>query len=185
MNIDKLLPIIEGILFLNGDDGVDIKDIFSVIDGINKKDILNGLKLLEEKYNDNNHGIKIVSFAKTKYRITTRIEQYPYYVKLRKINVSKKLSKSTMEVLAIIAYKFPITKSKIEKIRGVSSDHIIYKLKDLDFIKECGRSNEIGSPKQYTITENFMKKFNINSIDELPKINLNFNLNVNNDLYEK
>ncbi len=174
MNKEKLIAIVEAMLFISGDDGVDI-EIFKKKLKLSTSEVKNLLIIINEKYKNNNHGITINSYAKTKFRITTLPEYYEYLENIKNEDKTKKLSQSNLEVLSIIAYKGPITKIDIEKIRGVNSDYIINKLKELELISEFGRKNDIiGRPFIYKITEKFMKEFNLNSLSELPKIDMNF-----------
>jgi len=80
------------------------------------------------------------------------------------------LSESALEVLSIIAYKQPITKSEIEYIRGINSDRLIYQLMDRLLVEEKGRLEKVGRPKTYGTTDIFLRNFNLKSLKDLPQI---------------
>lgn len=168
---NKKLAITEGLLFINGDEGTTIEDIMVVLELENETEVEDIIKSLKEKYkNDLQSGLDIQKFAGNKYRLMTRKEDADYYVKLANVKTEAKLSSASIETLSIIAYKGPISKPEIEDIRGVNTDSIIYKLKLRNLITEAGKSDAIGKPMLYKVTDDFMKYFNINSLDELPKL---------------
>ncbi len=173
MNDIELVSIIEGMLFINGDEGIDIKQIEKILQ-ISSTRIKSLILLLKEKYKLNKHGLTIQLFANSKFRLTTLLEHHQYYLELQKQSENyKKLSQPSLEVLSIIAYKGPITKMEIEKIRGVNSDYLVNKLRDLEFIKEL-KTNLPGRPISFKVTSKFMKIFNLKSLNDLPKIDFEF-----------
>lgn len=169
---NKFLPVIEGMLFINGDEGIKIPEVASLLK-IKIKDLKLLLKKLDEEYIKNNHALKLIFFAEKYVRLTTRKDEYDYYVKLRTNalkNKTRKLSQASYETLSIILYNGPATRYDVENIRGVNSDSLIYRLKHLGLIKEHSRAETIGRPILYVVTDVFMKNFNINSFNDLPKI---------------
>ena len=112
--------------------------------------------------------------------MTSNPECFDYVKELITIENEKKLTTAAIEVLSIIAYKQPVTKIEVDSIRGVNSDNIIKKLLLLDLIEERGRLDRVGKPYLYGTTDNFLYKFGLKSLNELPDLesddvkNLNF-----------
>ena len=164
MNIGAL----EGILFVVGEEGITKEKLMDIL-GVSEDELLNLIDELSKSYESINHGIRISKFGES-YKLVTKKEHKEYYQKLIDDNYDKTLSSSALETLAIIAYNFPITRSKIEEIRGVNCDYQIRKLMSLDLIKEEGRSSLPGKPMLYGITDSFLDYFGISKIEDLPKI---------------
>lgn len=104
------------------------------------------------------------------YQFATRKEYGELLQQTYKSKIRKRLSQASLETLAIIAYKQPISKPEIEKIRGVNSNEIVNSLIDKSFVQISGRSEEIGKPLLYSTTKDFLKTFGLNSINDLPKL---------------
>lgn len=158
---------LEGLLFIVGDDGISkdrIKEIMEIDD--NKLEEL--IESLKEEYSNNNRGIAIEEFGEN-YKLTTKKEHNEYYQKLVNVSSSDKLSQSSLETLAIIAYNSPITRNDIEEIRGVDCTYVLRKLMFLNLIKECGRSELPGRPILYGITDQLLDYLGVKSIDDIPK----------------
>ena len=172
MNLDeqKYQAIIEGILFLTGDDGCDLKTIAKIIDkpmNFTKTTIEQMAKAYDE---DLSKGIHIVCLG-LKYKFATK-EIYRTYFEKMVDQVQNNLSNAALEVLAIIAYNQPITRAKIEEIRGVSSDSVVKKLQARALIKELGRDDSAGKPILYGVSEEFLDAFNLASLEELPDLEI-------------
>ena len=118
--------------------------------------------------NENLSGL-IIKKYENKYQFSTRSDHEKYISNIVKKS-EKNLSNSSLETLSIIAYKQPITRAEIDKIRGVKSQSTIDSLLDKKLIKENGRLDKIGKPIIYVTTDSFLKYFNISSLDQLPKI---------------
>ena len=103
-------------------------------------------------------------------QLTTKSSMYEYLVKIAKTPRKMVLTDTVIETLSIIAYKQPITRLEIEKIRGVSCDHAINKLLEFDLITELGRMDAPGRPLLFGTTEQFLRCFGVGSIEELPEI---------------
>ena len=123
--------------------------------------------MMEER-NENLSGL-IIKKYENKYQFSTRSEHEKYISNIVKKS-EKNLSNSSLETLSIIAYKQPITRAEIDKIRGVKSQSTIDSLLDKKLIRENGRLDKIGKPIIYVTTDLFLKYFNITSLDQLPKI---------------
>ena len=151
------LGVLEGLLFVVGEDGITIEEIIKLLD-ISKEDALN----LIEKY-------KI--YLGNKYKLSTKEEHKKYYELLIDESISSSLTQTALEVLAIIAYNEPITVGNIDEIRGVSSRDMVRKLLYKGLIDIAGKSDLPGKPMLYRTTNKFLDYFNLSSITELPELN--------------
>lgn len=171
MDFKKQVAITEGLLFVNGDEGASIEDLQFILETTDETLINQIIGFLVEKYeNDETCGISIQKFNKTKFRMVTKKENAEHYQKLSNIKTEAKLSTASIETVSIIAYRGPITKAKVEKLRGVNCDTIFYKLKLRNLIQEAGKSEEVGKPTLYKVTEDFLKYFNLTSLEDLPEL---------------
>lgn len=161
-------PILEGLLFLVGEEGIDITGIKNILE-ITEGETVTLLKELKKDYEEQNRGITIKKLGGL-YKLTTKEEHKKYYTKLTEIANIKNLSQSALETLAIIAYNEPITRHEIDELRGVGSAQMIRNLVAKDFIKEVGKSDKIGRPTLYGITSQFLDYFGLESKENLPKI---------------
>ena len=163
-NSEKLTNIIESILFVSGQQ-VAVADIAEKL-SITEKDIMSAVKKLQsDKYSENS-GIQLMVFNKK-----LQFSSNPAYADevsavLNPIK-EKELSKSMLEVAAIIAYKQPVTRIDLEEIRG-NSEYAVQKLLELGMIEPVGRKDAVGRPVMFGTTDNFLKRFQISSLDELP-----------------
>lgn len=177
----NLLGVLEGLLFVVGDEGVTLKDICDVLN-IKEEQAKELLVALKKEYENDNRGIKI-SFLGETFKLTTKKEHKEYYQKL----VTTKediLSQSQLEVLAIIAYNEPITRIEIDEIRGLSSAYIVKKLLSKDLIKVVGKSDLPGRPNLYRTTREFLDIFGLASLNDLPEI-VNIETNEEENLFQK
>ena len=162
-NSEKLTNIIESILFVSGTQ-VAISDIVGKIDAT-EKEINEAVSRLKEKYSGDS-GIQLLQFNKK-----LQFSSNPAYADdvsavLNPIK-EKELSKSMLEVAAIIAYKQPVTRIDLEEIRG-NSEYAVQKLLELGVIEPVGRKDAVGRPVMFGTTDKFLKRFQISSLDELP-----------------
>ncbi len=162
----NLKAVLEGLLFVVGDDGLDLDEISRVLE-ISKDDVKELIKELQTDYQSDSRGIRI-DFLGDKLKLTTKKEHNMYYQKLLTTEDNNTLSQAALETLAIIAYNQPITRVKVDELRGISNNHIIRKLVAKGLIKESGRSNMPGRPILYETTSEFLDYFGLSSIDELP-----------------
>ena len=163
------LGILEGILFVVGDEGINLKNLCEVMN-IDIEEAKALLLKLKESYESDERGIRI-SYLGDAFKLTTKEIHKEYYQKLVENPETNTLSPSTLEVLAIIAYNQPITRVEIDTMRGVSSNHIIRKLVAKGLIKEAGKSKMPGRPNLYRTTSEFLDCFGLSSLNELPEIN--------------
>ena len=157
----------ESMLFVWGEP-LDVK-IAAEVFNINWKDAYDYLKELQAEYEQEGRGIQIREIDKT-FQFCTNPENSEYIERLCTPVKEKKLSQSALEVLAIIAYKQPVTKGEIESIRGIKCDRVIEGLVRKDLIIETGRSAGIGRPILYGTTPAFLKNFGFKDLKDLPEI---------------
>ncbi len=161
--------VLEGLLFVMGEDGLSLDQIEEVLD-ISSDEAKELVSELKEDYMDENRGIRI-EFLGNRFKLTTKEEHKEYYKKLIENPITNKLSQAALETLAIIAYNEPVTRVKIDNLRGVTSSQLIRKLVAKGFVKESGRSDLPGRPILYETTNEFLDYFGLSSIDELPDMN--------------
>lgn len=162
--MDNLENIIESLLFLSGE-AVDIKDIIAKTDAT-KKDILQAAQALKSKYSGAS-GIHILHFN-DKLQFSSNPEYVDIVDAVLNPIKERELSKTMLEVCSIIAYKQPITRLEVEEIRGVNSDYAIATLHKRNIIDIVGRKDTIGKPLLYGTTDEFLKRFQISSLNQLP-----------------
>lgn len=162
------LAVLEGILFVVGDEGISLDSICDIMT-INKKEAQELLKNLREEYNKENRGIRI-SFIGECFKLTTKQEHKEYYQKLITTKGSNNLSQAALETLAIIAYNQPITRIEIDELRGIASVNMIRKLMAKDLVKISGKSNLPGKPNLYRTTSEFLDYFGLATISDLPEL---------------
>lgn len=176
----KLKAILEGLLFLVGDDGLTVEQASKSMD-ISTKKAEQLFDALQKEYVDDSRGFEIERYG-SRYRFLSKAFVHEAAKKLFSIDKISKLSNAALETLAIIAYKQPITRVEIEEIRGVGADVMIRKLEARGLIKEEGRSDAPGRPFLYSVTDEFMDAFKLLSLDELPDLP-EFNKDSNDDLF--
>ena len=168
MEIEKLQGIIEAILFTMGD-SVELGKIAAAIehDEDTTKKIIHNMM---DRYEQENRGIRIIELEDS-FQMRTKKEVYEYLIRIAKQPKKYVLTDVLLETLSIIAYKQPVTKLEIEKIRGVKSDHAVNKLVEYGLAEEVGRMDAPGRPLLFGTTEEFLRRFSVQSLDELPVIN--------------
>ena len=169
MNSNKLLSRIEALLFVAGDEGMTIKQLAQYIE-VEQMDIEAGLSELQSQYNeDEKRGIALKQLAGT-YQLTTKPEVNDTLKKLIENPTNQVLTAASLEVLAIIAYKQPITRAELENIRGVKSERPIAKLVSRALVQEVGRAEGTGRAILYGTTKEFLNYFGLKNIKELPPL---------------
>jgi len=173
--------ILEGLLFVVGDDGLTLKQISELLDeDIDTcKEILLSLK---QSYEAENRGIRI-SYLGDVFKLTTKKEHKDYYQKLIVNPNTNTLSQAALETLAIIAYNQPITRIEIDELRGVNNTWLLRKLVAKGLIKEVGKSTMPGRPNLYGTTSDFLDYFGLSTIKDLPKIEPKKEEKVTGDLF--
>ena len=174
--------ILEGLLFVVGEDGLSFEQIQDVLD-IELDEAKQLILELKEDYQKEDRGLR-VDFLGNRFKLTTKYEHREYYQKLIENPLTNTLSQAALEVLAIIAYNEPITRVEIDKTRGVGSTQIVRKLVAKGFIKEVGRSELPGRPILYKTTSEFLDYFGLAQIEDLPKMEeVNIEEDLETDLY--
>ena len=177
MLLDEIKKIIEALLFMKGEEGLNI-EYFSTFMEVEPHEAENMLNVFCEEYNKFNSSLIIKKFGTT-YKMLIRDEMAEI---IKKAVISKnlvKLSKASLETLAIIAYNQPITKIQIDKIRGVSSDSILHSLVSKELIVSNKTLDTIGKPKLYETTDLFLDVFGLESLEQLPKSEIVTNEQIN------
>lgn len=164
MKIADIARIIEAVVFVSGD-GVD-RDEFKRLYDLSDKELNKCLDILREKYNEDS-GINIITY-KNKIQFCSNPELVDKVAEILNPIRERSLTKSALETVAIIAYKQPITRAEIEQIRGSSSDYAMQLLQSNNLIEVVGRKDTVGKPLLFGTTENFLKRFELESIDALP-----------------
>jgi len=158
---------LESLLFTWGEP-LDVK-VAAEVFNVHWKEVYDYFKELQEEYEQEGRGIQIREINKS-FQFVTKEENADYIQRLCTPVKQKRLSQSALEVLAIIAYKQPVTKGEIEAIRGIKCDRVIEGLEKKELIAEVGRSSGIGRPILYGTTNTFLKNFGFSTLKELPSI---------------
>lgn len=157
--------IIEAILFTMGE-SVELSRIADVIE-LDKKQTKVIIDEMMNEWNREGRGVAIMELDGA-YQMCTRTEMYEYLIRIAKQPKRRMLTDVLLETLSIIAYKQPVTKQEIEKIRGVSSDHAVNKLVEYNLVCELGRLDAPGRPLLFGTTEEFLRSFGVHDLEELP-----------------
>lgn len=163
----KYKAIIESILFAMGE-AVSVQKLADTLE-IDKKTTKKYIQELQAEYEQEERGIALVELEDS-YQLCTKPEHYDYLIRMGKQQRKQVLSDVLLETLSIVAYKQPVTKAEIEKIRGVSSDHAVNKLIEYRLVTELGRLDAPGRPLLFGTTEEFLRSFGVQSVDELPTL---------------
>lgn len=168
MVLDEIKKILEGLFFIKGSEGITVNFLSEFLD-ISKNESENILNIFEKEYNEKNEVLIVKKFGST-YKMLVNDNVYSKIKTKLENKKLTKLSKVSLETLAIIAYNQPISKLEIDQIRGVNSDSVINSLLDKELIYSNKISDKIGKPKLYETTDLFLDIFGLESLDNLPKI---------------
>lgn len=161
----KRESIVEAVLFTMGE-SVELRQLAAAI-GEGEDIARQTVEALRETYDKEKRGIQIIKLDKS-YQMCTRAEYYKSLIQVAATPKKHVLSDVVLETLSIIAYKQPVTKMEIEKIRGVKSDHAVNRLIEYNLVYEVGRLDAPGRPALFATTEEFLRRFGIGSREELP-----------------
>ena len=167
MSLKEIAKIIEGVLFVAGE-GVPIDEFKSRFE-MNDREFNKCLDILKEKYNQES-GINVITY-KNKVQLCSNPAIVENISEILNPIRERSLTKAAMETVAIVAYKQPVTRIDIENIRGVNCDYAIQLLQANNLIEVVGRKDTVGKPVLFGTTENFLKRFELESIDQLPNYN--------------
>ena len=168
VEITKLESAIEAILFTMGE-SVELSKIAYAI-GHDEKTTEKIIHQMMDKYESEERGVRIIELDGA-FQMCTKKEMYDYLIRIAKQPKRHVLTDVLLETLSIIAYKQPVTKLEIEKIRGVKSDHAVNKLVEYNLVEEKGRLDAPGRPLLFGTSEEFLRRFGIQSTQELPNLN--------------
>ena len=157
--------VIEAILFTMGE-SVELEKIADALE-LDKNKTKKLIEEMQEELNNSKRGVTIMELDGS-YQMCTKTEMYEYLIRIAKQPKKRVLTDVLLETLSIIAYKQPVTRVEVEKIRGVSSDHAISKLVEYNLVCELGRLDAPGRPLLFGTTEEFLRSFGVHSVDELP-----------------
>ena len=160
--------VIEAVLFTMGE-SVEVSKLADVIE----EDVKTTNEILDQmavRYNEEDRGI-VLTRLDDSVQLCTKSDMYEYLIKIAKAPRKMVLTDTVLETLSIVAYKQPVTRVEIERIRGVSCDHAINKLLEYDLITELGRLDAPGRPLLFGTTEQFLRSFGVKSLEELPELN--------------
>lgn len=163
--MDNLVNIIEAILFVAGE-GVQYYDIAEKLE-ISEKEVKKAVEELKDRYESLKSGIKVITYN-NKVQLSTNQDYINEVTVVLNPIKEKQLTKAVLEVLAIIAYKQPVTRLDVENVRGVNCDYAVTTLLDNNIIEVVGRKDAVGKPLLFGTTDLFLKRFNLNSIEDLP-----------------
>ena len=159
------LAALEAVLFTMGK-SVEISRLAQALE-LSESVTKDLLKELELTYRAANRGIQLL-FLEDRVQLCTKAEYYEYLIRIASQPKKHVLSESVLETLSIVAYKQPVTRAEIERIRGVKSDHAINRLLEYELIEEAGRLDAPGRPILFATTEEFLRCFGVSSLSELP-----------------
>lgn len=168
MERNEIKAVIEGLLFVSGDEGIDRKQIAQVLE-IDVKELDPFIDELKKSYEASDRGMSIVEYAGS-LQFVTKPEHAVFYERLVETPGHSTLSQAALETLAIIAYKQPITRSEIEEVRGVKTEKPLQTLSAKGLVKEVGRAEGTGRAILYGTTKAFLEHFGLQSIKELPPL---------------
>ena len=168
MKIADLEAVIEAILFTMGE-AVELERIAAATEQ-DEDTCRHVIRNMMDRYAGDDRGIQIIELDGA-FQMCTKSSMYEYLVKIAHVPKKHVLTDVLLETLSIIAYKQPVTRLEIERVRGVSCDHAINKLLEYDLITELGRLDAPGRPLLFGTTEQFLRCFGVKSLEELPELN--------------
>ena len=168
VEIRRLEGVIEAILFTMGD-SVELLKIADAI-GHDEDTTRKIVHQMMDKYETEDRGVRIIELENA-FQMCTKKEMYEYLIRVAKQPKKYVLTDVLLETLSIVAYKQPVTKLEVEKIRGVKSDHAVNKLVEYNLVCEKGRLDAPGKPILFGTTEEFLRRFDIRSVEDLPSPN--------------
>jgi len=166
MDYSTLKSVLEGLIFVSGEDGIQVKTMAEVVE-MDPEVVQDVLEDLRRDFVANGRGLRIAETVGG-YRFTTVTEHAPFFEKLAYSPSRSSLSQAALETLSIVAYRQPITRIEIEEIRGVKADRALHTLVAKDLIEEVGRADALGRPILYGTTKSFLDYFGLASLEQLP-----------------
>ena len=167
MELEKIEAAVEAVLFAMGD-AVSVDKLAAAI-GHDAETTRKLVHQMMDRYNSREGGLEIIELEDS-FQLCTRREYYDTLIKVAKQPKKYVLTDVQLEVLSIVAYKQPVTRQEVEKIRGVNSDHALNRLVEYGLVGEAGRLDAPGRPILFGTTEEFLRNFGVRSTEELPSI---------------
>lgn len=161
--------VVEAVLFTMGQ-SVEVRQLAAALE-VSEKEAIEAAERLRSRYDQEERGMQILRLEDS-YQMSTRARFYSNLIKVAATPKKQVLTDVIMETLAIIAYKQPVTKADIERIRGVKSDHAVNRLVEYNLVYEAGRMDAPGRPALFATTEEFLRRFGVSSTVELPEMNV-------------
>lgn len=168
MEEKKIMAVIEAVLFAMGD-SVELSSLGHVLE-MPEKEIRAVIAKMNDKYKKADRGIYIAELENA-VQLCTKPQLYEYLIRVAKAPRKYVLTDTLLETLSIIAYKQPVTRLEVEKIRGVSCDHAVNRLLEFNLVQELGRLDAPGRPLLFGTTEEFLRTFGVKSLGDLPVLN--------------
>ena len=167
MDRQRAKAVLEAVLFTMGE-AVEVERLASVIEEEREwtRELLMEMK---EEYESRECGVTLIELENS-FQMCTKAEMYENLIKIAKTPRKYVLTDTLLETLSIIAYKQPVAKAEIEKIRGVSCDHAVNRLVEFGLVAEVGRMDAPGRPLLFGTTEEFLRSFGVRSLEELPEL---------------
>ncbi len=172
--LDELSHVVEALVF-GADEPVHaerVAEVYAEIRGVSRpgiEEVETAVRVLNLAYEASGHSIRVFKWAEG-FRMATIPEVAPFLKAFLDSRQTRKLSRSLLEALAVVAYRQPVTKPEVDFVRGVDSDYALRKLMELDMIDVVGRSDAVGRPLLYGTTAAFLEKFGLDSLDTLPNL---------------
>lgn len=166
LDFEHIKSVIEGLLFVAGDEGIEAKQMADVLQ-IETEMVIDIIHDMQADFKRQKRGLQIVEVAQA-FQMTTLPEHATYFEKLAYSPTYTTLSQAALETLAIVAYRQPITRAEIEEVRGVKSDRAITNLTNKQLIQEIGRADGPGRPVLFGTSREFLEYFGLKSINDLP-----------------
>ncbi|MEX2803533.1 SMC-Scp complex subunit ScpB [Streptococcus sp. H31] len=163
------LSQIEALLFVAGEDGLSLRDLALMLD-LTPTALQQQLEKLEQRYQEDDDSCLCLKETANTYKLVTKAAYADLLRRYAKAPINQSLSRASLEVLSIIAYKQPVTRIEIDDIRGVNSSGALNKLQAFGLIREAGKKEVIGRPNLYATTDYFLDYMGINHLDQLPDI---------------
>ena len=167
MERKKQEAVLEAILFTMGE-SVETKRLAELIESTPKK-TKEILEEMRKKWQEEERGVALIALEDS-WQMCTVPEMYEYLIRIAKAPKKYSLSDTLLETLSIIAYRQPVTRLDVEKIRGVNCDHAINRLIEYNLVEELGRLDAPGRPLLFGTTEQFLRSFGVGSLEELPEL---------------
>lgn len=166
--MEELNRIIEALLFASPDP-LSIGRIKSVVPGLENQQVLEALEELREEYSKDSRSFQIVEIGGG-YQLTSKPDYALWVGKLLENKAKQRLSKAALETLAVVAYRQPVLRSTIESIRGVNVDGVLRTLMERDLVRIVGRAEGVGRPLLFGTTREFLMRFGLSRVSDLPKM---------------